>query len=920
MDSEALEFQRNIEQHDPGEYKFYRDILSICRRKDLVKIVETNPGVHRPPGGTHVASTAKSKVSITAVLKKSIVTWRGSSSRNALGIIATAAILGMLEIKEPARAAILHWDSDSAIVGNNASTGANLGGSGIWSSADANWWEGSLGTLQGWSNGSVAVFWGTAGAVSVSTVSANSLAFKSTAYSLNSGTLTMTGAPSNFQVDSGVTATISSTIAGGNSLVKLGAGTLILSNPANINTANTSAGGWRIEGGGTLRISADGSLGAPLPDSARNTVTDIQLNQSTIQAGASFELDINRRTKINTNSSTNLGDAVIDTNGNVLSWFGSLQGGPGSLRVTNSGAAPGLLILGTDKKASINPFGSILPAGTVNLTVDGGAIVQTSGTVTPTNGELGSETNTAGEVLAIKLDNGQIRSESGGYFFQRNLILGPGGGSLDVGAWDQTFTGTVSGPGLLSKEGTGKLILDNPSATWTGGTRIRAGTLELGRRGSNGLLPGTLANPSSVVVQSGAILRFNRGSSKSFFDIISGAGGITVANSAAARVRLVSNNTYTGPTTISSGILMIGQGNPGEPGSIVSSVVNNSGTLIFNRVEDLTYAGAISGSGTLEKQGAGKLLLTGTHSYTGMTTVSAGTLLINGSLASAVSVQSGGTLGGTGRVNNTTLDGRLAPGSGIGTFRINGNCTWNGQSFPTMLFELSNSDSDKLEITGALSKGTGAIFRFDFRGTGAGIANGTVITLATFASTNFTTAHFSYTNLAPGYSGTFIIAAGTELQFQVSSLSSLESWRLAHFGTSANSGDAADFANPDGDEYVNLLEYARDGLPKSSGDDGKMISKFMTISGTSYFTLTLPVLSGAIFSGAGEKVSQTVGGIIYRIQGSSDLVDFSTTPVFEVTPALSAAMPALSPGWDYRTFRLDAGTKGFLRVVVSAAP
>src|SRR5205807_895737 len=110
----------------------------------------------------------------------------------------------------------------------------------------------------------------------------------------------------------------------------------------------------------------------------------------------------------------------------------------------------------------------------------------------------------------------------------------------------------------------------------------------------------------------------------------SGAGGITVANSPTAIVRLVSANTYSGPTTINSGTLMIGQGNPGEPGSIISTVVNNSGTLVFNRVEDLTYAGAISGAGAMTKQAAGRLVLTGTHSYTGVTTVSAGTLLING--------------------------------------------------------------------------------------------------------------------------------------------------------------------------------------------------------------------------------------------------------------------------------------------------
>ncbi len=622
--------------------------------------------------------------SIRGSLKESISERTGGSHRDALRTVAVVicAMLAVSEFGGPARAATLYWDTDGSTGTNNASTGANLGGSGIWSVADANWWDTSLGTPQVWTDGSDAVFWGTAGTATVATVSANSLAFKTTGYSIDSGTLIMTGAPSSFIVDTGVTATISSTIAGTNTLWKLGAGTLVLANTNNLNTANTAAGGWRVEGGGTLCLSGDGSLGAPLPDTARNTVTDIQFNQSTIQAGASFALHINRRTKINTNASTNRGDAIIDTHGNVLSWFGSLQGGAGSLRVINSGPSPGLLVLGTDKIASINPFGSALPAGATNLTVQDGAIVQTSGTVTPTGGELGSETGAGGAVLAILLDNGQIRSESGGYSFQRNLILGPGGGSLDVGAWDQTFTGTISGPGALTKEGTGNLVIDNTSATWTGGTRIHSGTLRLGRGGSNGLLPGTLANPSSVVISGGATLQFNRGSNKSFFDIISGAGGITVANSPTAKVRLVSDNTYTGPTTISSGILMIGQGNPAEPGSIVSSVVNNSGTLIFNRVEDLTYAGAISGTGMVEKQGAGKLVLTGRHTYTGATTVSAGTLLVNGTIgASAVTVITNGILGGNGLIQGpVTIQsaGRLAPGTSIGALTISNALSLSG--------------------------------------------------------------------------------------------------------------------------------------------------------------------------------------------------------------------------------------------------
>ncbi len=597
--------------------------------------------------------------------------------------VLSLALLAASDGSDPALAGVLYWDTDGSTAGNSASTGANLGGSSTWSTTAPNWWDTGLGTLHAWAEGSDAVFWGTAGAVTASTVSANSLAFKTSGYSVSSGTLTLGGVPSNITVDANVTTTIRSTIAGTNTLWKLGAGTLILANTNNLNTADTNGGGWRVEGGGTLVISADTCLGAPIPDSDWNKYTDLQLNQSTIRAAASCTVEKNRRTKINTNSTTNRGDGILDVHGNVLTWYGSLQGGPGSLRVIDSTGNGGLLILGTDKKASINPFGSGLPGGTVNLTVQDSAIVQTSGQVTPNNGELGSETNTLGEPLAIKLDDGQIRSESGGYFFQRNLILGPRGGSLDTGAWIQTFTGGVTGSGKLTKWGYGTLVLDNPTASWTGGTEIRDGTLQLSRGGSNGLLPGTPANPSSVVISAGATLKFYRGSDKSFYDIISGAGGVTVANSPTAVVRLVSNSTYTGPTTVSSGELMIGEGDPGDPGSIVSSVVNNSGKLTFNRVEDLSYGGAISGSGAVTKLAAGKLVLAGTNAYTGVTTVSAGTLVVNGVIGASAVTVAGGALGGNGFIQGPVTvqaTGRLAPGMSIGALTISNSLSLAGNT------------------------------------------------------------------------------------------------------------------------------------------------------------------------------------------------------------------------------------------------
>ena len=147
--------------------------------------------------------------SISRILRKRIV------------VVVTFAMLAIVQL---GRAATLYWDTDGSTDGNNSSTGANLGGSGIWSAADLNWWHTNAGTPQVWSHGSDGVFWGTAGSVTASTVSANSLAFKTTGYSVNSGTLTMIGPACEFMVDTGIVAIISSTIAGTNTIVKLGAG------------------------------------------------------------------------------------------------------------------------------------------------------------------------------------------------------------------------------------------------------------------------------------------------------------------------------------------------------------------------------------------------------------------------------------------------------------------------------------------------------------------------------------------------------------------------------------------------------------------------------------------------------------------------------------------------------------------------
>jgi len=612
-----------------------------------------------------------------------------SQRRLRVTVLATSVVVAPAVFPQQRACATLFWDSDASPTNNNTATGANLGGSGAWGPA-TNWYDGAVETT--WTPGGDAVFFGPAGTVTLaSSQSASSLTFKTTGYNVTASTLTMTPPAPTFTVDPGILSTLSSTLAGTGTMTKLGAGTLVLANPSNTNTAATGIGGWLISAG-TLQLGSDGAFGI----SPGTGVTDIQLNQSTIQANASFQEDITRRTKINTNSSTNLGDAVIDTHGFAVTWTGSIQGGPGSLLVTNTGPTPGIFILGTDKLNNINPWGSTLPAGTVNLTVTGGAIVQTSGTTTPTGGELGSETGAGGAVLAINLDNGQIRSESGGYSFQRNLILGPGNGSLDVGAWGQTFLGTVSGAGALTKFGTATLVIAGSSSTWTGGTFINVGTLQIGQGGSNGFLPGDSSNHYPIHIASGASLFINNSSSPSIFADIDGQGSLTAAGP--NRVRVLGTWTYAGQTTVTAGALTIQTRDPvaGTPGTIAGPIQLNGGNLDYNSAFASTYAGVISpgpsgASNILSKDtgGTGKFTLTGSNTYTGDTIISGPS-----SNASTLEIGNGGATG--------SIDSPFIHDGGVLQFNRSNDLTYAGTitDYPSATYAATTAGSGSVVKTG----------------------------------------------------------------------------------------------------------------------------------------------------------------------------------------------------------------------------
>ena len=98
---------------------------------------------------------------------------------------------------------------------------------------------------------------------------------------------------------------------------------------------------------------------------------------------------------------------------------------------------------------------------------------------------------------------------------------------------------------------------------------------------------------------------------------------------------LTGDNTYSGGTTIAAGALQLGDG--GTSGSIVGDVMNN-GALIFDRSDTVTFAGVVSGSGAVSQIGLGATILTADNTYTGGTTIAAGTSALGPAVRPAASL------------------------------------------------------------------------------------------------------------------------------------------------------------------------------------------------------------------------------------------------------------------------------------------
>ena len=164
------------------------------------------------------------------------------------------------------------------------------------------------------------------------------------------------------------------------------------------------------------------------------------------------------------------------------------------------------------------------------------------------------------------------------------------------------------------------------------------------------------------------------------------------------------NTTISGDIAVTSGTVAFDAANNGT--AVISGNIDQAAaTITYNIADgtadnDMEISGEISGSGQLNKTGAGTLLLTGTNPYTGTTNVNQGEIVLNGSLDGPVTVNAGGSLSGTGSMGELENNGTVNLGLSIGNLIVNGDYTQANTAFLVVEIDDVPPISDTLVVTG----------------------------------------------------------------------------------------------------------------------------------------------------------------------------------------------------------------------------
>ncbi|EAW1506798.1 autotransporter outer membrane beta-barrel domain-containing protein, partial [Salmonella enterica subsp. enterica] len=386
------------------------------------------------------------------------------------------------------------------------------------------------------------------------------------------GTFNLTNADGSFAVNTvleNVDATLdpaSSTGWDGTSLIKQGAGTLIL------NAENTYTGGTTISGGTLVATNVDALGSGDVTDDAT-----LELN-----TGGTFDNAISGSGQV-----VKSGDDALTLSG-ANTYTGGTTINDGTLVACNVEA------LGTGDVTD-NATLELNTGGTFDNVISGSGQMVKSGddtlTLSGSNTYTGGTTISGGTLVATSVDalgSGDVTNDA-------VLELNTGG----------DFDNAISGSGQVVKSGDETLTLSGANS-YTGGTTISGGTL----------VASNVEALGSSDVTDNATLELNTGGD--FTNNISGSG--QVVKSGDDVLTLSGANSYSGGTLISDGTLVASNVEALGTGDITDNAV-----LELNTGGD--FDNAISGSGQVVKSGDETLTLSGSNTYTGGTTISGGTLV-----------------------------------------------------------------------------------------------------------------------------------------------------------------------------------------------------------------------------------------------------------------------------------------------------